>query len=519
MDNNSTETPELLLKQLTQDAHDSKRRLACAKLTEQARNSTLRKSIVKSGGIGTLVRTLSSRYQALRIGAAHALCNLANERDYHAEIVKNGAVKAFVKLLHDGSREGVCAGAVNLANLSRNSANIHIILTELGGVQILANLLRTWDHCSARDVCADLLVRLSAKTKSEMHFLMEDSINALVSIFIDDGLSIESREKVLTAMFNTLLNKAEKLKILVQAGAVPHVIKLLYHASPDGRFSALLMIKNLVVNGFEDEVVHSGGVIAVSRLMDADLHDLHYTEPLHFHKEVAKTLYELSVGRDDIKEVIIDTGIIPKLVPLLDHSSGKLKNASLKVLYGLAVNDNAKDVIIQAGVASKLIKLLSKNNKHAEFAATAVRNLAFDNEQIGSLLVKEGAVEALMIIIQCNESFDARKQALAAIVNLSNEPATRAPDTICNTGAIDVFCQEVLAFRESRKEDEFQWATWCAVVLHNLMEYDAFFEKVCNALLRHATNSPFKVKLSSFKAPDFKEWMADLAAVSDSDFL
>lgn len=92
-------------------------------------------------------------------------------------------------------------------------------------------------------------------------------------------------------------------------------------------------------------------------------------------------------------------------------------------------------------MAPKLIQLLYKNNCHAEFAATAVRNLAFDNEQTGAILVREGAVEALMIIIQCNSSFDARKQALAAIVNLSNEPTTQAPEKLCSTGAIDVFCQ------------------------------------------------------------------------------
>ena len=128
----------------------------------------------------------------------------------------------------------------------------------------------------------------------------------------------------------------------MRSGAVPAVIKLLYHASPDGKFSALLMTKNLVVNGFEDTVFHHGGVIAVARMFDADLHELHYTESFHFHKEVAKTLYELSVGRDDIKKKIIDAGVIPKLVPLLDHPNDRLKSATLKTLYGLAVNSSAK---------------------------------------------------------------------------------------------------------------------------------------------------------------------------------
>lgn len=62
----------------------------------------------------------------------------------------------------------------------------------------------------------------------------------------------------------------------------------------------------------------------------------------YFRKEVAKTLYELSVGREDIKERITETGVVPKLVTLLDSTANYLRSAALKVLYGLAVNNKAK---------------------------------------------------------------------------------------------------------------------------------------------------------------------------------
>lgn len=338
----SLETPDQLLRQLGPDGTDAGCRLAVAKLTEMARTSSGRRNIVNSGGVSRLVGILKGRHGVLRFGAAHALCNIANELEYHNEIVKHGAIKAFVQLLHDGTREGVCAGAVNLANVSRNPHFVKMVLTELGGPRVLAGLLKTWDFCSARDVCADLLVRLSASKSNEMLFVAGEAMEALIAVFLDHRLSIETREKVLTALFNALLNKQEPLEKFVQSGSIPAVIKLLYHASADGKFSALLMMKNLVVNGFEDEVFHNGGVSAIARMFEADLHDLHYTEAHQFQKEVAKTLYELSVGRDDIKQKIIETDVIQKLVPLIDHSSNKLKSATLKVLYGLAVNNSAK---------------------------------------------------------------------------------------------------------------------------------------------------------------------------------
>lgn len=77
----------------------------------------------------------------------------------------------------------------------------------------------------------------------------------------------------------------------------------------------------------------------------------------------------------------------------------------------------------------------------------------------------------------------------------------------------------MLTFSKSHEQREFQWAAWCAVVLHNLMEYEDFFEKVASAFHRQSPNSPFKNKIKQLKDTEFKSWMADLAAESGSDFL
>lgn len=79
--------------------------------------------------------------------------------------------------------------------------------------------------------------------------------------------------------------------------------------------------------------------------------------------------------------------------------------------------------------------------------------------------------------------------------------------------------QEVHTFSRSRKTNEFQWAAWCAVVLHNLMEYEEYFEKVISALHRQSPNAPFKSKIKNLKDAEIKTWMADLAAESEADFL
>lgn len=206
------ETPEILLKQLNPDVGDVKRRIAVAKITELARNANGRRSIVNAGGIARLVKLISQRNSVLRVGAAHALCNLANDRENHNEIVKHGAIKAFVQLLHDGTRDGVVAGAVNLANLTRNPHFVKLVLSEVGGPKVLLMMLRTWDHCSARDVCADLLVRLSANKSSEPQFLSDEAMDAMIALYLDNAISIETREKVLTAIYNVVVNRPDRLE-------------------------------------------------------------------------------------------------------------------------------------------------------------------------------------------------------------------------------------------------------------------------------------------------------------------
>ena len=94
-----------------------------------------------------------------------------------------------------------------------------------------------------------------------------------------------------------------------------------------------------------------------------------------------------------------------------------------------------------AGASRKLVNFLERNGKDAEFAATAVRNLVFDNEKTSAALVKDGAVPALLRVLQKADRKDARKQALAALVNLSNEPASGGPEKICSHGGVQAFAE------------------------------------------------------------------------------
>lgn len=113
-------------------------------------------------------------------------------------------------------------------------------------------------------------------------------------------------------------------------------------------------------------------------------------------------------------------------------------NANLQLLF------DVQSAIVHAGAAPKLVALLKRTGRDSEFAATAIRNLVFDNDKTAERLVRDGVVEALMLVLQANGSLDARKQALAAMVNLSNEPGSRGPQTICGSKGAEVFAQVIV---------------------------------------------------------------------------
>lgn len=132
----------------------------------------------------------------------------------------------------------------------------------------------------------------------------------------------------------------------MEAGGVIAIIEVMNNASINGKYTALLLTQALTINSFEEVVIQSGGVEAVSKLLDEDLKDLDVTDPSNFYKEITKTLYELSVGKEHIKEKISQGNTINKLVSFLDSSSNRLRSSTLKLLYGLAVSHKAKVLLI-----------------------------------------------------------------------------------------------------------------------------------------------------------------------------
>lgn len=509
--------PEALVRILNRDSRESSKLRAATKLTEYARNDQGRKAVIKTNAIPVLIKLLRSPSRDLRITSSHAICNIAITKTTHPHIAKYGGIPLLVKQILTGTPDEVSAGGFALANLARVQKLATMILEEMGGVVALANLIKEWNHSNAREPCGDLLLKLSLNSGIEDEIAKNGGIEALVQLLKDDEIRLGLKEKALGALYNACSTNQGYCRRAAKAGAISPIVHIMQNGSANGRFSALLMTKSFTINELEQKVFDAGGVETVASLLDCDLSGLQHAEPTNFKKEVAKTLYELSVGREDIKERIAGTGVIPKLVGLLDVHNNHLRGAVLKLLYGLAVNEKAKRTIVMAGASRKLVNFLERNGKDAEFAATAVRNLVFDNEKTSAALVKDGAVPALLRVLQKADRKDARKQALAALVNLSNEPASGGPEKICSHGGVQAFAEEVMRNCFSDREEQYQWAAWCAVVLHNLMEYEDCLRPVWDSVRRRASQTPGLERIND--PSGCEQWLSDLAADSDLDYL
>ena len=77
--------------------------------------------------------------------------------------------------------------------------------------------------------------------------------------------------------------------------------------------------------------------------------------------------------------------------------------------------------------------------------------------------------------------------------------------------------QEVMRNCFSDREEQYQWAAWCAVVLHNLMEYEDCLRPVWDSVRRRASQTPGLERIND--PSGCEQWLSDLAADSDLDYL
>ena len=126
----------------------------------------------------------------------------------------------------------------------------------------------------------------------------------------------------------------------------------------------------------------------------------------------------LSIQNSPIQE-LIDIGIIPELIQLLDNAPSEFQYEALWCLTNIAsgTSDQANNIVIKGGIP-KIIKLLDSSIEELKIQATwLLGNLSSDCLKIRDALIKEKAFDKLITILASTNDKQLIKQATWALGN------------------------------------------------------------------------------------------------------
>ena len=126
----------------------------------------------------------------------------------------------------------------------------------------------------------------------------------------------------------------------------------------------------------------------------------------------------LSLQNSPIQE-LIDIGIVPELISLLDNSPSEFQYEALWCLTNIATgtSDQANNIVVKGGIP-KIIKLLDSSIEELRTQATwLLGNLSSDCLKIRDTLIKEKVFDKLITILASNNNKNLLKQATWAVSN------------------------------------------------------------------------------------------------------
>jgi len=280
------------------------------------------------------------------------------------------------------------------------------------------------------------------------------------------------------ALTNIASGSSNQTRIVVDAGAVPHLIRLLDYSDMNISEQAVWALGNIAGDGSElrDYVTNLGILKPLLGLVrpgtsDSFLGNVVWTlsnlcrnknpSPKHeVVKEILPTLVNLmshedtevladtcwalsylTDGTNDRIQVVVDAGTVPNLVKLLANSEIRIVTPALRALGNIVTgSDNQTSAVINAGGLHVISNLLShpKMNVVKEAAWTVSNITAGPPEQIQAVI--ESGCMGPLIEVMANGDFKAKKEAAWAITNLTSGGTVDQIVFLCSSGVIKPFC-------------------------------------------------------------------------------
>eukprot|EP00750_Incisomonas_marina_P015372 INCI182.1.p1 GENE.INCI182.1~~INCI182.1.p1 ORF type:complete len:583 (-),score=143.66 INCI182.1:404-2056(-) len=300
----------------------------------------------------------------------------------------------------------------------------------------------------------------------------------LVPILVAElGLVSEEKTQFEAAWALTNIASTEHTRVIVQAGAIPSLVKLMMSKNADIREQCLWCLGNVAGDGYDmrDLVLKVPGSLnnlllnikhaATPSLLgnatwtlsnfcrgkpQPDINvikpALPYLAKLITHQnmdvvgDACWALSYISDGDDDRIQACLDMNIVPTLMKLLQASKVSVVTPSLRTLGNIVSgNDSQTQAVIDGNVYAAIAPLLNHSKRTVRKEASwALSNIAAGTPpQVNSLIAQKPLLMRIMELLE-SDDFEVRKEAAWVISNICTGGSTANIDAIVEMGALNV---------------------------------------------------------------------------------